>query len=56
MLFTISLDDYEKFSAETDLKIYTIGHITEESKGRYLITNSDQEIEIIAQGWNAMQK
>ncbi len=53
LLFTISLKDYEKFSKETDLKIYTIGHITEESKGKYLVTNGDQEIELQAQGWNA---
>ncbi|MCW3786051.1 thiamine-phosphate kinase [Plebeiibacterium sediminum] len=52
LLFTISLQDYEKFSKETELKIYTIGHITEESKGKYLVTNGDQEIELQAQGWN----
>jgi len=52
LLFTISIKDYEKFSKETDIKIYTIGHITEESKGKYLVTNSDQEIELQAQGWN----
>lgn len=52
LLFTISIKDYEKFSKETDLKIYTIGHITEESKGKYLVTSSDQEIELQAQGWN----
>ncbi len=56
LLFTISLEDYEKFSKETELKIYTIGHITEESKGTYLITNSDQEVELQAQGWNAMKQ
>ncbi len=54
LLFTISLKDYEKFSKETELKIYTIGHITEESKGKYLVTNGDQEIELQAQGWNAL--
>jgi thiamine-monophosphate kinase len=53
LLFTISLEDYERFSAETDLKIYTIGHITEESKGSYLVLDSDQEIELKAQGWNS---
>lgn len=56
LLFTISLSDYEKFSQETDLKIYTIGHITEESKGKYLVTNANQEIELQAQGWNAMNQ
>ncbi|GAF04995.1 thiamine-phosphate kinase [Saccharicrinis fermentans] len=52
LLFTISMADYEKFSKETDLKIYTIGHITEESKGKILVSNSDQEIALQAQGWN----
>ncbi len=56
LLFTISLDDYEKFSKETDLKIYTIGHITEESKGNYLVTSSDQEVELQAQGWNSINE
>ncbi len=53
LLFTISIEDYDKFSKETDLKIYTIGHITEESKGKYLVTTSDQEVELQAQGWNS---
>ncbi len=53
LLFTISMEDYEKFSAESDIKIYTIGHITEESKGSYLITNADQEVELKAQGWTS---
>ena len=52
LLFTISMEDYEKFSQETDLKIYTIGHITEESKGRFLVTEGDQEIELQAQGFS----
>jgi thiamine-monophosphate kinase len=53
LLFTISQEDYNKFSTETDLKIYTIGHITEESKGSYLVLDSDQEVELKAQGWNS---
>ncbi len=52
LLFTISLEDYDKFSKDTNLKIYTIGHITEESKGSCLITTGDQEVQITAQGWN----
>ena len=54
LLFTISMEDYEKFAKQTELKIYTIGHITEESKGQYLVTSSDQEVELQAQGWNAI--
>ncbi len=55
LLFTISLDDYDKFSKDTNLKIYTIGHVTEESKGAYLVTTADQEVKITAQGWNSEQ-
>ncbi len=55
LLFTISMEDYEKFSAESDVKIYTIGHITQETKGSYLVTNGDQEVELKAQGWSTAQ-
>ncbi|MCU4157916.1 thiamine-phosphate kinase [Carboxylicivirga sp. A043] len=56
LLFTISQDDYEKFKDAGDVNIYIIGHITEESKGHYLVTNADQEVELQAQGWNPIKK
>ncbi|TAJ14825.1 thiamine-phosphate kinase [Marinilabiliaceae bacterium JC017] len=56
LLFTISLADYEKFKTDNDLKIYAIGHITEASKGCYLVTSSDQEVELKAQGWNHLKE
>jgi thiamine-monophosphate kinase len=52
LLFTISLSDYEKFQGHPDVKIYAIGHITEETKGCALITTSGQEVELKAQGWS----
>ncbi len=56
LLFTISQDDYEKFAGKEGANIYIIGHITEESKGCYMITNADQEVELQAQGWNPLKK
>ncbi|MBS2210255.1 thiamine-phosphate kinase [Carboxylicivirga mesophila] len=55
LLFTISQSDYEKFKDAGDVNIYIIGHITEESKGSYLVTNADQEVELQAQGWNPLK-
>lgn len=55
LLFTISQADYEKFGGQEDANIYIVGHITEETKGCYLVTNADQEVELQAQGWNTMK-
>ncbi len=52
LLFTIKQEDYEKFTgADGGINIYAIGHITEESKGAYLVTSSGQEVKLTAQGW-----
>jgi len=52
LLFTIRQEDYERFvNADSEISIYAIGHITEESKGAYLVTTSDQEVKLSAQGW-----
>jgi len=56
LLFTISQDDYEKFAGKEGVNIYIVGHITDESKGCYLVTNADQEVELQAQGWNPLKK
>lgn len=55
LLFTVSMADYEKFQGDHDVKIYIVGHITEESKGCCLTTNAGEEIELKAQGWNHMK-
>jgi thiamine-monophosphate kinase len=49
LLFTISTDDYEKIKDEE--KIIPIGHITSPDFGKYMISYSDHEIELKAQGW-----
>ena len=56
LLFTVSMADYEKFKGDHDLKIYIVGHITEETKGCRLVTNAGEEIELKAQGWNHMNQ
>ncbi|MGN0235695.1 MAG: thiamine-phosphate kinase [Paludibacteraceae bacterium] len=54
LLFTCSLSDYEKLVPIDD--VYIIGHITKPEYGRHLIGRNGEEIDIIAQGWNAFTK
>ena len=51
LLFTCSLSDYEKLVPLDD--VYIIGHITKTEYGKHLIGRNGEEINIIAQGWNA---
>lgn len=51
LLFTCSLDDYEKLIPVEDL--YIIGHITKPEYGCYLIGRNGEELALKAQGWNA---
>lgn len=52
LLFTVPIGDYGKIEEMEGVKI--IGHITNESLGTQLITRSNQEFEIRAQGWNPL--
>lgn len=52
LLFTISQEDFPKIKANPNLTV--IGHITEASEGKNLVTRANQKIELVAQGWNAM--
>lgn len=52
LLFTVPIGDYGKIEEMEGVKI--IGHITNESLGMQLITRSNQEFEIRAQGWNPL--
>jgi thiamine-monophosphate kinase len=49
MLFTVSPDDFEKIKEEET--IHPVGHITDADYGKYLVTTSENEIELKAQGW-----
>lgn len=51
LLFTCSLDDYEKLIPIEDL--YIIGHITKPEYGLNLIGRNGEEITLKAQGWQA---
>lgn len=50
LLFTVSLEDYEKIKNDPDFTI--IGHMTEETEGANLVTGSGTAIPLQAQGWN----
>ena len=54
LLFTCSLDDYEKLIPIEDL--YIIGHITKPEYGCNLIGRNGEEIALKAQGWNAFSR
>ncbi len=51
LLFTVSINDFDKIKANPNLTI--IGHITEENEGLKLVTRANQELELKAQGWNS---
>nr|WP_321354462.1 thiamine-phosphate kinase [uncultured Draconibacterium sp.] len=50
LLFTLSLDDYEKVKNDPDFTI--IGHMTEAGEGINLVTTGGSSIPLEAQGWN----
>lgn len=52
LLFTISQEDFPKIKGNPNLTV--IGHMTDKSEGVHLVTRANQKIELIAQGWNAM--
>jgi len=53
LLFTVSISDFDKIKGNPNFSI--IGHITEENQGLNLVTRANQEIELKAQGWNALK-
>jgi thiamine-monophosphate kinase len=53
LLFTIDLKDYEKVKNQLDFTV--IGHITNESKGKLLVTKSGTVTELKAQGWDGLK-
>ena len=52
LLFTVPLDAFDKIEACPEITI--IGHISDKNYGCQLILNSGDEVDITAQGWNAM--
>jgi thiamine-monophosphate kinase len=54
LLFTCSLDDYEKLIPIDDL--YLVGHITKPEYGTMLICRNGEELSLQAQGWQAFKE
>jgi thiamine-monophosphate kinase len=54
LLFTVPISDFDKIKGNPNISI--IGHITAENQGLNLVTRANQEIELKAQGWNALNK
>jgi thiamine-monophosphate kinase len=52
LLFTVPLENYEKISHRPEISI--IGHITDKNKGCRFMLDNNTEVEITAQGWNAL--
>lgn len=53
LLFTVSIDHYDKIKGNPHFTV--IGHITDKSQGMNLVTRANQELELKAQGWNALK-
>ncbi|MGB1168754.1 MAG: thiamine-phosphate kinase [Flavobacteriaceae bacterium] len=54
LLFTVPIADFDKVKGNPHLSV--IGHITDQSAGLNLVTRAGQELELKAQGWNALTK
>lgn len=54
LLFTVPLNCFEKIAARPEISI--IGHIVNKEKGCRLVLDSSEEVEISAQGWNALNR
>ncbi|MEG0916165.1 MAG: thiamine-phosphate kinase [Myroides sp.] len=52
LLFTVSMDDFEKIKGNPHLSI--IGHMTAEKEGINLITRENTKLPLKARGWNAL--
>ena len=54
LLFTVNQDEFEKIRNHPKLSI--IGHMTEDVNERVMVTNTGQEIELKAQGWDSIKE
>lgn len=54
LLFTVSIDDYEKVVAMENVGI--VGHITKPELGYNLVGREGEEIQLKAQGWNSLEE
>lgn len=54
LLFTMSMNDFDKIKANPDLTI--IGHMTEAAEGIHLVTRANTKIPLKARGWDALSE
>ncbi|WP_299014786.1 thiamine-phosphate kinase [uncultured Polaribacter sp.] len=54
LLFTVPIADFDAIKNNPNFSI--VGHITAENQGLQLITRAGQEMELKAQGWNALKE
>ena len=54
LLFTVPLELHDKISSMDGVRV--IGHITEEKLGAKLVTPQGTEVQLTAQGWNALSQ
>ena len=52
LLFTISINDFEKIKGNPNFKI--IGHMTQESEGIHLVTRANTKIQLKSRGWDSV--
>lgn len=55
LLFTIDQADYDKFKNAPGPALYAIGYITDADKGYRMVTTGGDEVDLVAQGWNAFK-
>ncbi len=54
LLFTVTQNDYDKIKANPGISV--IGYMTEASEGKKIITRGGNSYDLIAQGWNHLEK
>lgn len=54
LLFTVPTEDYEKIKEEETISM--IGHMTDKDSGCYMISTSEHEIQLQAQGWQGLEQ
>lgn len=54
LLFTVPLTQHDIISDIKGIKV--IGHVTKPDLGNYLVGRDGGEVELVAQGWNSLQK
>lgn len=54
LLFTVKLEEHDKIKNLEGISV--IGHMTDKSNGRYIVSNDGTHVTLKAQGWDALKK